>query len=229
MRNGPNIEIWGGLNHRVWDAIHRTSPSAEIHTDRCELFSGILFIFNVLGGLLDVSFNFLIWRKIENTVHFCNLMEKLSTFYPSLCLKKKLDHTRDSDVPSYLNKCCLVLKDLLLKIILHLCSFSSFPHQKLGVWITLLRTFCHTWMPDHYVLLNLCAKNGTEWHLMACYGKNSSREWSGQILCGEAWQNEEGGEPFNLLFFFFLNFLIIRASGPGHWVIGILLGTNETV
>lgn len=34
---------------------------------------------------------------------------------------------------------------------------------------------------------------------MACYGRSSSREWSGQILCGEAWQNEEGGEPFNFL------------------------------
>lgn len=32
---------------------------------------------------------------------------------------------------------------------------------------------------------------------MACYGRSSLREWSGQILCGEAWQNEEGGEPFN--------------------------------
>lgn len=34
---------------------------------------------------------------------------------------------------------------------------------------------------------------------MACYGRSSSREWSGQILCGEAWQNEEGGEAFNVL------------------------------
>jgi hypothetical protein len=29
---------------------------------------------------------------------------------------------------------------------------------------------------------------------MACYGRSLSREWSGQILCGEVWQNEEGGD-----------------------------------
>lgn len=56
---------------------------------------------------------------------------------------------------------------------------------------------------------------------MACYGKSSSREWSGQILCGEAWQKEEDGEPFN--------FLTIRASGPGHSLIGMLSGTRENM
>lgn len=109
------------------------------------------------------------------------------------------------------------VKNHSLSPLFFLFAFSP-PHWKHGVWIILLRTFCHTWMPNRYVLLNLCARNGTEWRLMACYGRNSSREWSGQILCGEAWQNEEGGEPFNLL-------NNQRVLGPSRLATGRLLGT----
>ena len=48
---------------------------------------------------------------------------------------------------------------------------------------------------------------------MACYGRSSLREWSGRILCGEAWQNEEDGEPFNFLTIMELQDLAVQS----HW------------
>lgn len=65
---------------------------------------------------------------------------------------------------------------------------------QLGDWITLLRTFCHTWMPNHCVLLSWCARSGTGWHRTACCGRSSSREWSGQTPCGGGCQRGEDGE-----------------------------------
>lgn len=65
---------------------------------------------------------------------------------------------------------------------------------QLGDWITLLRTFCHTWMPNHCVLLSWCARSGTGWHQMACCGRNSSSEWSEQTPCGGGCQRGEDGE-----------------------------------
>lgn len=120
------------------------------------------------------------------------------SFYPSLYLRRKLAHTRDSGMPSSHSMCCS-LKGFLWKIAQHpLCSFSVLPSPsppKHGVWTILLRTFCHTWTPNHCVLLSLCARSGTAWRQTACCGRSSSREWSGQTLCGEAWQSAEGGEP----------------------------------
>lgn len=72
--------------------------------------------------------------------------------------------------------------------------FFFFSLPQLGDWITLLRTFCHTWMPNRCVLLSWCARSGTGWHRMACYGRSSSREWSGQTPCGGGCQRGEDGE-----------------------------------
>lgn len=72
--------------------------------------------------------------------------------------------------------------------------FIFFCLPQLGDWITLLRTFCHTWMPDRCVLLSWCAKSGTGWHQMGCCGRSSLREWSEQTPCGGACQKGEDGE-----------------------------------
>lgn len=72
--------------------------------------------------------------------------------------------------------------------------FCFFPPPQLGDWITLLRTFCPTWMPNRCVLLSWCARSGTGWHQTACCGRSSSREWSGQTPCGGDCQRGEDGE-----------------------------------
>lgn len=126
----------GGLNHRVWDAIHRTSPSVEIHIDRWELFSGLLFIFNVLGVCWLLALTFLSNRRWKILFISVTLWKNYwHSFYPSLCLRKKLDHTRDSGMPSSHSVCCS-FKGLSVKN----CSASplSFsvlppsPHQSTG-------------------------------------------------------------------------------------------------
>jgi hypothetical protein len=166
---------------------------------------------------------------MENTVHFCNLIEKLlililpkPQFEKETGLHKGQWCAFIAEQVLFCFKGPFCLKKKIHPSPLFFFFASPLPHWKLEVWIILLRTFCHTWMPNHYVLLNLYAKNGTEWHQMACYGRSLSREWSGQILCGEVWQNEEGGEPFN--FFLLQSFL---RTWPFR-ITGRLLGTSET-